>query len=129
MQQPKHSSMPQDQLHAYPDAYRQMVERAQYRPHVREHRSTVEQEAIDYALAFYGEEENHNGFLIGTSSFSTCRIFIWTIEAARQLACGSLGLMTACKLLEMAAMEAKQASEQPEFVNFLKMVEWDRKHS
>jgi hypothetical protein len=48
-------------------------------------------------------------FLIGCSDFETNRAFVWTIEAARNLASGTDGDQTAITLLEMAIKEIRRA--------------------
>jgi hypothetical protein len=71
----------------------------------------LEQEATAYALSFDKEEDTRQ-FWIGCSDFETNRAFIWTIEAARQLAGGEDGKKTAHELLEMALAELQKTTRQ-----------------
>jgi hypothetical protein len=107
------------------DAYLLMADQAHYRPQTpndgfRNIQLTLDQihdpdrlarEAIKYAMRFDAEEDTRL-FWIGCSNFSTVRAFIWTIEAARQLASGDDGDATAIKLLEMAVAEVKRSTRK-----------------
>jgi hypothetical protein len=116
---PKRQGNPR--LERFFEAYLLMASEANYRPqapgdgwgHVLlsraqlRDRKRLEKEAVDYVLKFDKEEDTRT-FWVGTSNFSTNRAFLWTIEAARQLAGGEDGNATAIKLLEMAAKEVKR---------------------
>jgi hypothetical protein len=124
--QKEHKPMTTDPLNGNPQlqrfraAYLAMASRARYRPqapgdgfgHIdlsEEHLKNQDRlwrEATEYAIRFYREEETKN-FWIGYSDFMTNRAFIWTIEAARNLAAGVGGNKTAIKLLEMALQEVQ----------------------
>jgi len=107
-------------LRRFAEAYLQMAELARYRPAApsdghgniqltldqARDRERLHREAMQYARQFDGEEDGDT-FYIGCSDFMTNRAFVWTIEAARQLAQGSDGDTTALKLLEMAATEVR----------------------
>jgi predicted urease superfamily metal-dependent hydrolase len=71
------------------------------------------QEASDYATRFI-EEENTLAFRIGVSHWDHNRALVYTIEAARNLCVGVLGIDTAIRLLEMALAETKQAKRDYE---------------
>jgi hypothetical protein len=69
-------------------------------------RQRLEREAMEYAKQFLAEEDDRR-FRIGCSHYEYNRAFVWTIEAARQLASGTDGRETAIRLLEMAAAEVR----------------------
>ncbi len=113
-----------DKLERFSEAYLLMGERARYRPQAPSDgfgniclsrdelndTSRLMKEARDYALAFDAEEDTRQ-FHIGCSNFTTNRAFVWSIEAARQLAAGGDGDQPALKLLEMATAEVRAAME------------------
>ena len=96
----------------YVEAYLMMAVRAWYRPAAPgdgcggiylsraelEDPDRLRREAFEYAMGF-DKEEDGCAFHVGCSNFSTNRAFIFTIEAARQLAGGSDGNATALRLL------------------------------
>src|SRR4051812_26096389 len=100
--------MSEARLQRFAQAYLAMAEEADYRPqapsdgcgHIQLSRKELKdparlrQECIDYALRF-DKEEDARVFNIGCSDFRTNRAFLWTIEAARQLAGGHAGNPTA----------------------------------
>jgi hypothetical protein len=122
-----HMNIPDQRLQRYRDAYLQMARKAHYRPaapsdgfgHVMLTRQQcadpdrLEEEATKYAHSFNAEEDERT-FNIGCSDFRTNRAFIWTIEAARQLASGLDGSTVALKLLAMASDEVKSAKAESE---------------
>jgi hypothetical protein len=63
-------------------------------------------EVIEYARRFIAEEDGP-GFHIGRSNGSTLAALIYTIEAARNLCCGTRDV-TAIKLLELAVADIKE---------------------
>jgi hypothetical protein len=69
------------------------------------------QEATAYPIAF-NKEEDGDVFRIGCGDFTTNRAFVWTIEAARQLASGLDGQEVALKLLAMAIKEVTEEVSQ-----------------
>jgi hypothetical protein len=107
------------------EAYLRMVEEAHYRPQAPsdgygniqltleevKNPDRLKREAVTYALGF-AREEDGRAFSIGCSDFRTNRAFVWTIEAARLLACGPEGNSFALKLLDMAAREVRAATTQ-----------------
>lgn len=110
-------------------AYLRMAEDAHYRPQApgdgmgaillderKLHDSAVlAEEASFYADRFLKEAGVSGEFHIGLSNFDTNRAFVYTIEAARLLCCGSDSATFALKLLQMAAEEITkvQRSIQP----------------
>jgi hypothetical protein len=102
------------------EAYEAMAREAKYRPAAPsdgmggvylsvEQASDPERlrrESLEYAVQFLAEEDT-DSFWVGCSDFRTNKAFMWTIEAARQLASGMSGNATAVKLLEMAACEVR----------------------
>lgn len=64
-------------------------------------------EALAYAIRF-GEEDDECIFNLGCSDYTGNRAFVWTVEAARQIASGALGATTAPKLLRMALAELER---------------------
>jgi hypothetical protein len=99
-------------------AYKMMGEKAKYRPAapsdgmgnitVPTETLNIEKEAANYAQR-WRKDENNFTFSIGNSSFSTRRASIFTVEAARMMAIGTLGDRTALKLLRMAVKELDAA--------------------
>jgi hypothetical protein len=73
----------------------------------------LEREALDYGKRFRAEEDTRS-FHIGCSDYRTNKAFMWTIEAARQLASGTDGDKTAIRLLKMAIKEARRAQLERE---------------
>jgi hypothetical protein len=67
----------------------------------------LDREAVDYAIRFAAEEDELC-FTLGCSNFPTNRAFVWTVEAARQLASGNAGNETALRLLEMVTREVRR---------------------
>jgi len=63
-------------------------------------------EAISCAKQFVAEEQTTE-FHIGVSDYTTNRALVYTIEAARLLCGGLLGVDHALKLLEMAVQEVR----------------------
>jgi hypothetical protein len=104
----KHRPIEPHILQRYREAYLRMVDEAGWHGLDQWLTDDVDKQATEYALAFNDEEPN---FLIGTSNFDTNRAFIFTVEAARALACGFLGDAAAIKLLRMA-IEEIEAAEQ-----------------
>jgi hypothetical protein len=68
--------------------------------------SGLQDEAASYAGRFVAEEQTTK-FHIGVSDYTTNRALVYTIEAARLLCGGLLGVDHALKLLEMAAAEVR----------------------
>jgi hypothetical protein len=115
-----------ERIQRFAEAYLRMAEQAKYRPQApsdgfgniqlsleqTKDPARLRRECVDYAHRFSAEEDKRC-FDIGCSDFRTNRAFVWTIEAARQLASGSDGNETALKLLGMATREVQRAiSEQ-----------------
>jgi hypothetical protein len=108
-------------LQRFADAYAAMAREAKYRPQAPsdgfgniqlsleqvKDPARLHRESVQYAVQFLAEEDR-DSFWIGCSDFRTNKAFMWTIEAARQLASGSSGNETAIKLLEMAAREVRR---------------------
>lgn len=103
------------------DAYREMVERARYRPAapsdglgnvaVPLEELDLEAEARDYAERWLAEEDRHE-FYVGVPDYSTAVPMVWTIEAAR-LMCGMPEhYARAVTLLEMAAERLRGEQEE-----------------
>jgi hypothetical protein len=91
------------------EAYIEMATQAGYRPQAAggsSAESDLRNEAASYAKRFIDEEQTTN-FHVGVSDYTTNRAFVYTIEAARLLCCGALGVDHALKLLEMAVMEVR----------------------
>ncbi|HTC45833.1 MAG TPA: hypothetical protein VK722_00805 [Candidatus Aquilonibacter sp.] len=91
------------------EAYVEMARQANYRPEAAEGSgagSDVREEAACYARRFVAEEQTTD-FHIGVSDYTTNRALVYTIEAARLLCCGLLGVDHALKLLEMAVTEVR----------------------
>jgi hypothetical protein len=89
------------------EAYIEMATRAHYRPEAAGGSSTdddLEDEANSYTKRFITEEQSTQ-FHIGVSDFTTNRALVYTIEAARLLCGGALGVNHAQRLLEMAVEE------------------------
>lgn len=91
------------------EAYIEMATKANYRPEAADGSSAdddLKDEAVRYARRFIAEEDHHQ-FWIGVSDYTTNRAFVYTIEAARLLCGGALGVNHGLKLLEMAVAEVK----------------------
>jgi hypothetical protein len=99
------------------EAYVEMAMQANYRPESSGAASgddDLQDEAESYAKRFVAEEETTN-FHIGVSDYTSNRALVYTIEAARLLCCGALGVNHGLKLLEMAVAEVKaQLPNYPE---------------
>lgn len=86
-----------------------MATQANYRPNAVEGTSAgsdLEDEAASYAKQFVAEERTTD-YHIGVSDYTTNRALVYTIEAARLLCCGLLGVDYALKLLEMAVTDVR----------------------
>lgn len=117
------SKIPDEQLMRFVEAYLMMATRANYRPGAPgdgcgnislsadelADADRLRREAFKYALRFQKEEDGCE-FRIGCSDFRTNRAFMFVIEAARQLASGASGNLTAIRLLKMAMQEIRDAS-------------------
>jgi hypothetical protein len=91
------------------EAYIEMARQANYRPEAAVGSSAgsdVRDEAVSYAKRFISEEQTTE-FHIGVSDYTTNRALVYTIEAARLLCGGMLGVDHALKLLEMAVAEVR----------------------
>jgi len=90
------------------EAYIEMATHANYRPEATGDSAEIDLrgEAASYARRFVGEEQNAE-FHIGISDYTTNRALVYTIEAARLLCGGVLGIDHALRLLEMALAEAR----------------------
>jgi hypothetical protein len=109
-----------DYVERFHEAYLMMAGKARYRPRApgdgmggvyltkeqMHDRGLLDREATKYAQEFAADDLKMS-FWIGCSSFDTNRAFVFTIEAARQLASGLGGEDTALKLVEMALEEIK----------------------
>jgi hypothetical protein len=104
------------------EAYVEMAKRVKYRPQapgdgfgevsLSEEELADEDRLLNESYAFadrFIREEETRAFWIGCSDFRTKRAFVYTIEAARMLATGSIGITRALKLLSMALKDARQA--------------------
>lgn len=102
------------------EAYVMMAEQANYRPEAADADDDLLDEAASYARRFVSEEDTLH-FRIGVSDYTSNRALVFTIEAARQLCGGALGINCALKLLEMAVAEVKaQLPTYPELPNELR---------
>jgi hypothetical protein len=104
------------------EAYIQMAEKAKYRPQAPSDGfgnielseedladpEVLADEAAAYADRFI-EDEDRGKFHIGVSDWYTNRALVYTIEAARLLCMTRPSAVYALKLLEMAAVEVKEA--------------------
>ena len=92
------------------EAYIEMALQANYRPEAPEYGNPddadLQEEAARYARRFIEEEQSRH-FHIGVSDYTTNRALVFTIEAAKQLCCGALGVNHGLKLLQMAVGEVK----------------------
>jgi hypothetical protein len=91
------------------EAYIEMATQANYRPLAAcdSAESEVPDEATSYARRFVAEEQTTE-FHVGVSDYTTNRALVYTIEAARLLCRGLLGVDHAQKLLEMAVTEVRK---------------------
>src|SRR5580698_9263389 len=96
------------------EAYVMMAEQANHRPESADADDDLLDEAASYARRFVAEEDTRS-FRIGVSDYTSNRALVFTIEAARQLCGGALGINHALKLLEMAVAEVRaQLPNYPE---------------
>jgi hypothetical protein len=105
------------------EAYIEMATQANYRPEAAGGSSVetgLQDEAASYAERFVAEEQT-TSFHIGVSDYTTNRALVYTIEAARLLCCGALGVDHALKLLEMAVAEVEmQRGSYPDAASALR---------
>lgn len=114
MRQCKQRPISYHQLNSYVAAYQKMVTEADHRPARHGDHTTLAEEATQYAQQFYDSEENRKGFQLGSGNSNTFTARIFTVEAAKQLACGVEGEATALKLLKMAQDEVKKVQRHQE---------------
>jgi hypothetical protein len=98
----------------FSEAYVMMAEQANYRPGHTGAGGDLGAEAASYARRFVAEEQNGT-YHIGVTDTSN-RALVFTIEAAKQLCRGVLGVETGLQLLEMAVVKVKAQSSGLETV-------------
>lgn len=103
-------------------AYFEMATKARYRPQApgdgmgnvnltegeSEDPVRLKQEADEYVKRFIAQERTLN-FRIGVGDWTNARALVYSLEAAKALCGGALGVDVAIDLLELATAEARKA--------------------